>query len=328
MPRESRLPPEWKCLEGVVSYVQRVSDTEFSSSCPSCGGEPHPTGEWPDRCRLFVDGNHPRLWCRRCNLVAYPDQFGDDSWTRPDPAQIQRWREEQRRREDARRRSAERALENLRDNRVWERYHEALGTVGRNYWLRRGIPEFWQDWWQLGWRDRWNIRTNDGWHTTPSASIPLFDAAGDVLDIKHRLVNPAPGRGKYRYELGGQGNPPFLVDREKEVAGDVIAVEGEIKAMVVAVTLDDPKAVILGMPGLTPGEKTLSALAEAEHITLVTDPGSRKQTWELVKQLGRERCSVLIPPLKIDDGILQAGMNGRELRALLKTAIPTGGKAA
>ena len=78
MPREHPLPPHWAVLAGKVDYVQRVSNTEYSSSCPQCGGTPHPNGELPDRCRLFVD-EHPTLFCRKCGLVAYPDQFGADS---------------------------------------------------------------------------------------------------------------------------------------------------------------------------------------------------------------------------------------------------------
>lgn len=53
--REAALPPQWACLTGKVLFVQQHSPTEWSSTCPECGGDVHPSGEWPDRCRLFVD---------------------------------------------------------------------------------------------------------------------------------------------------------------------------------------------------------------------------------------------------------------------------------
>jgi hypothetical protein len=316
MPREVGLPPIFAWLN--VRYVQQVSPTELSASCPQCGGEPHPNGEWPDRLRIFLDSK-PLAWCRRCNYMRFADQGEGEL----NPDELEKWRKEQEQREMARQRSAERALANLRSARIWERYHEALDDHARSWWHRRGVPAHWQDWWQLGWRDEYRVPVGgDRWHRTPAASIPLLDASGECANIKLRLVNPPNDAGKYRYELRGQAHPPFLCNPEQRMTGHVIAVEGEIKAMVTFLTLDDANTAMVGLPGASPGKESLAVLSDAEHITLVMDPGAREAAWNLVKQLGRERCSVLIPPVKIDDGILQAQMTRHDVRRMLRNAIP------
>lgn len=111
--RESALPPQWTCLTGKVRYVQQHSPTEWSATCPECGGDVHPSGEWPDNCRLFT-GEHPFLWCSYCGLLAYPDQYGDSAYTRPSTQELQKFRQKQIDREEAALRSADQAIAFLR----------------------------------------------------------------------------------------------------------------------------------------------------------------------------------------------------------------------
>ena len=124
MPREAPLPPIWSHLR--VNYVQRVSEKEYSASCPRCGGEVHQDGEWPDRLRIFVD-DKPLIWCRRCSLLQFPDQTDSPPVNR---AELDAWRQKQIEREESRKRSAERALQLLRDSERWRRYHRCRQTSG------------------------------------------------------------------------------------------------------------------------------------------------------------------------------------------------------
>ena len=312
MIREATLPPEWAVLRGKVNYVQRESAKTYTCSCPFCGGEIHPNGELPDRCTLFVD-THPTLYCRVCGKVAYPDNFGDGTYRRPSQAELQERRRELIQREEARKRSAERALVALRNDRMWVRYHEQLNGTGRLYWERRGLSDFWQDFWQLGWQPRspWQCAT---------ATIPLFAQAWQPLNIKHRLIGVE--KGKYRYELAGQLQPMFLCNPGEPVAGHVYAVEGEIKAMVTFATLDSGEVCMVGLPGTSPALPIIEQLQQAERITLIMDPGAEEQAHDLALRIGAAKCRLLIPPMKIDDGILAAGLSGADVRRILAQAAP------
>ena len=314
MPRPATLPPAFGSLCHGLQYVQHVSDIEYSAECPECGGIVHPNNEFPDRFRLFLDG-HPRAWCRRCGYFVWADQVDKDA-SPPTPQALDQWRKEQVAREEARKRSAELALTNLRKRETWRIYYDQLGPMGRAYWAKRGISWAWQDWWRLGWQpeSRWGV---------PTATIPIFGYQWEAQNIKHRLIGVTEVGGKYRYELYGQQQALFLCNPEKPLGGHVIVVEGEIKAAVTFATLDDSKVNMVGLPGATPGQHIVEQFAECDKITLVLDPGAEKHARQLAKQLGKKRCRVLTPPMKIDDGILAAQMTGQDVRRLLNQAVPT-----
>jgi len=217
---------------------------------------------------------------------------------------------------------AQTALEELRSAQRWLQYHAQMDRAARDYWRKRGIPDVWQDIWQLGWNYKMKIGIAGGSHDTQTATIPLFDETESVVNIKHRLITPPLGAGKYRYEVSGLSAPLFLASPEAGISENIILVEGEIKAMVLYITLDDRKACVIGMPGLGTSANELNRLEKAQRITLVTDPGSRAEAWRLVKILGRKRCRVLIPPLKIDDGILTAGLGKNDVKQMLNSAVP------
>jgi hypothetical protein len=316
MTREAQLPAQWQCLEGRVHFVQKVTAVEYHASCFACGGSPHPNGEWPDRLVLIAD-EHPRCFCRKCGLKAFPDQLGDSTYSRPSPEQVETWRREMEEREQDRKQSAERALAHLRDTKLWERYADMCGDREQQHWIARGIPSGFQVLWTLGFD-----------HQRQSLTIPLFDASGNIANIKHRYLDPPPGRGRYFYELPGQPQPMFRCTPEEPLTGNVTVVEGEIKAMVLFVTLDDSNERIVGLPGLNPSAGIVKELEQAEQITLILDPGADKRGPDgqpapgakVVMDLGRGRCRVLIPPAKIDDMLLAMAADRWDARRLLKQA--------
>lgn len=316
MAREVSLPPVFARYAGRVHYVQQVSDTEYSSSCPTCGGDVHPGGEWPDRCRWFTDGKE-RGWCRRCGAMHWPDDA-----TRPDPVALEKWRKEQAEREEARKRSAERALANLAERRIWEHYQAQMCEHSRTIWRRRGVPDALQDFWKLGydpahafWRDGAEFRSE-------TLTIPIFGPDWSPLNIKHRLLAPPENYSKYRYELAGVSDGLlWRVDPNDPLDGHVIAVEGEIKGMVVAARGGDSVGRIVGLPGTNPSPAIKAQLAQADKITLCLDPDATKQAVHLANALGIERCWMLRLPTKIDDGILAADMGADEVRMMLRGAV-------
>jgi len=319
MRQEASLPPVFTAYVGKVSYVQIESSTTFTSSCPACGGDVHPGGEFPDRCTWFLEGK-PLGFCRRCGGLFWPDANG----YKPDPQELEHWRKRQEQREQERKRSAERALAHLREERFYERYHDQMGEVGKRYWEQRGIPQTYQMWWQLGYDpDHRFFARGEPWHT-PSATIPIMGKDWAPLNVKHRLIKVPPNGGKYRYELAGQGQGLFRCNPDLDLSEHVIAVEGEIKAMVVMVTLDNANAKVVGLPGTNPSDDVITELAEADRVTLIMDPGARSEAWRLTGKLGRQRCRVLIPSMKVDDGILLSKMGKREIETMITTAVPAG----
>jgi hypothetical protein len=316
--RAAPLPPQWACLEGKVQYVQQVSPKEYACSCPKCSDLGHVGHDWPDRCRLFVD-DHPTLFCRKCGLIGFPDQFGDSNFARPSAAEMEKWRADREASEEARKRSAERALEHLRSNKIWESYYDAMDATARAYWRSRGIPDSWQASWWFGWRHAYRVCGDDGcWQDTPAATIPLFDQQGDFLNLKYRIVHPPSGVGKYRYELAGQKQPPFLCNPTC-TSSEAIVVEGELKAAVTFITLDTANIHVIGLPGTNPAPEIVTDLAKFDRVTLIMDPGAEAAARKLRPQIGLKKCRVLIPPAKIDDAILM-GLTAYELRIWLKQA--------
>jgi len=252
-------------------------------------------------------------------LIAYPDQFGDERWQPPTAQELEAFRQKREQSEAARLRSAERALAHLRDTKLWEKYAEMAGDQGRTWWEGRGIPYPFQAIWNLGWDydlSRWGCA---------SATIPLFDQAGDCVNIKHRLTDDSKGR--YRYNIKGDA-PLWLADPDISLENHVIAVEGEVKAAVSYVTLDDPTACIVGLPGLSPSQSITDTLSQADRVTLVLDPGSDKRNgngWstagKLVSAIGRRKTRVIIPPAKVDDALLAAKLDKYAVQRLLAQAV-------
>ena len=313
MPREASLPPEFAALAGKVHHIQQHSPTEYSSSCPVCGDQGHTGKDWPDRFRLFVD-EKVLGWCRRCGHLWFPDMADPDA-PKPTREQVDAWRKEQIAREEDRKRSAERALAHLQDSERWEFYYAQLDDMARAYWERRGIPQDWQSLWRLGW-DRGH-RFGD--FVTDVATIPLFGTGWQIRQIKYRLIDEAKGR--YRYELSGVEGPAFLCDPDGDYSGHVYAIEGEIKAAVTFARLDDAGTAMIGMPGTNPGPSTLDMLRQAGRVTLVMDPNAKRDGIRLAREIGIGKTWLLVPPMKIDDGLLAQGLDRREVRNLLGGAI-------
>ncbi len=257
--------------------------------------------------------------------MAYPDQFGDDRYGKPSEQEIRRWREKRIAEEEERKAKAERALQFLRSSRVWEQYHRELNTAGRAYWRQRGIPDSLQNYWKLGWKDEYILRHDGEEYMGQCATIPIFADGWQIVNIKHRLLYFPDNIGKYRYELSGQPQAMFLANPDIELGGQVYVIEGEIKAMVTWLTLDDKDACVTGLPGCNPPEYIISKLNAAERVILVLDPGAEDAAIKIAKSIGVKKCRVLIPPVKIDDGIIATKPSKQELRAYLRTATPIGG---
>jgi len=194
-------------------------------------------------------------------------------------------------------------------------YHETMGEWAKQAWTERGLDESWQRFYYLGACDDFVI--GDGWHT-PTLTIPIFDEERNVLNIKHRLINPQKPKDKYRPEKSGLGPfPPLLALPEMGYdGGTIIVVEGEIKAMVMWVRAENPDIQVIGVPGLSQF-KSLSSRLFGKNVYVLPDPGGEKEAYEFAKSVNG---SFLRLPDKPDDYVLKMNLHKDEIKALLKQA--------
>jgi hypothetical protein len=322
--KESPLPPEFIELSGKVHYVrERIRGKEWSSSCPQCGGQPHQNGELPDRFRMWTKAKigKPFGWCRACSY-----KWTSEKDYKPDPARLEEWRLQRIEHETRIKEEAEQAIKNLTEVHKWEKYYSWLlsDKIASAYWTGAGIPdEFWWNEWKLGfdpahsfWYD-----TGEGWkeHVTPTATIAARDITKRIINIKHRLLNPLPDGTKYRMEYKTGVEPLFISNLDLDKADYVIKCEGEKKAAVTFLTLDNPKIQVFGMP-VSPSDDLLQ-LIKGKVIIDILDPNMKE--WQEVRLQEAYKdidYRVLRLPMKIDDMILRAGLDKSDMRSMLKQA--------
>lgn len=214
--------------------------------------------------------------------------------------------------------AAQQALKEIRETQIWLKYHEQLmaSDVGKIWWDRRGVPDFWQQYWQLGYETDRRIWIGRELHT-PTATIPVFDGEWQVKNIKHRLIDADSEAGKYRYEYSNLGAPVYLCDPDKPTQNTVVVVEGEIKAMVTYITMDNPNWQVIGIPGKnTPIDAIKQYTADASDVFICCDPDTGKMNEGLAHELGAGRCRIVETPVKIDDYILACGIGKDKLKTL------------
>lgn len=322
--RESPLPPEFVELSGKVHYVrERIRGKEWSSSCPACGGQPHKHGEFPDRFRMWTKAKigKPFGWCRACGF-----KWTSDKEYKPDPAKIEEWRQQRLAEEIRIKEEAEKAIKMLSDVKKWEEYYSWLVSdkIAAAYWKGAGIEdEYWWAEWKLGFdpmHSFWFDGGEKGWieHKTPTATIAMRDPGKRIINIKHRLLNPFEGI-KYRMEYSTGIEPMFIANLDLEKADFILKCEGEKKAAVTWLTLDNPKVQAYGLPK-SPSPEMLEAI-KGKVIIDILDPDIKPKDIERTKESykGIDYRIVQLPD-KIDDMILNIHLKKEGLRGIFRQA--------
>lgn len=303
--RFDNLPAEFQGLTTKVSYVQRVGSTEWSSSCPNCGGVPHKHGGFPDRFRMWTNAhgkNKIMGWCRQCSYVWFPS--GDSA---PSPEEFEKWRKQRIEEEEQRRREAEQAIKLLKSQKIWEFYHKELSAWAFEILNEWGICKENADFWKLGLIKDYVVYP-DKYHS-PAISIPVWDFNGEVRNVKVRILNPQSPSDRYRalYKVGWDA--PFVARPDIKSKDACLVVEGEKKAMVAAAVKQDIQVV--GIPTKTPSPGSLRELDDFKTIYLCLDPDARQEKNGMSPQkrmidiLGKERVKPIDLFGKLDDLILK-----------------------
>lgn len=336
MIRSAALPPEFHELQGKVFHIQKVSNNEYSSSCPECGGVPHQNGDLPDRFRMLRKNRrgNPMGFCRKCNYTFIPT---DDRYTSQSPAHI---RPEDRKPVLPTEEELS-AVERFKKNNKALQYYQQMPIEGRMAWYERGVTDAIIDYYKLGWMDHYPITDKETGEklVTDALTIPCYDEQWNITQIYYRLMK-SDVKGKYR-QTRGIIPSLFIADPDEPLTGNVILLEGQIKAIV---TMDMIMNVggekynpylgkmfdlnVCAMPTCWPTDITLYPLRNAKKIFINLDPdiyenenGEKifEKAIEILRVMfGRELYELQLWG-KIDDMLLDGSLTAESLLDMLGT---------
>ena len=272
----------WKCFSGdcgggdVIDFVMKWRGYDFKRACEFLGGDVH----------------------------ADPVEMERLARERVERAKIEL---------EQKQNAYEAALKELQFAEKHLHYHNTMGAWARQMWQVRGLDDGMQDFWTLGACEDFTI--NEGYHT-PTLTIPIFGEEMDLLNIKHRLVNPQKPNDKYRPEKSGLGPfPPFLAIPAMGYDGGLIIVtEGEIKAMVTWATVSESDVQVIGVPGRS-SFKAIADKVRGKNVVVIPDPGAERDAFDFAKSI---QARYLPMPAKVDDYILETGIKSDGFYALIK----------
>lgn len=318
------LPAEFQPIAHLVHDVRRKSHNEYSSSCPACGDAGHKSGSLVDRFVMFPISKYgfPLGFCRRCGY----------RWTakgkEPSKEQLEEWRKNQIEVEKARLEAAQRALELLQNDKMWELFYSQNNEWSKQVFREWGIADSWIEYLRLGLMPDYIVKHGDEQYHSPAATIPVWNVGGIVQNIKLRVLNPKDGADRYRnfYAMGSSFLFVPLYDLPLRGAGMIV--EGEKKAIVMEQTLNDPSLRVVGLQSKTPSPEIFDQMKDLDPIYIWLDPDakikenkSKESAVEYVSRLvGKERARIVDCPIKSDDGIVQWGLEPKKYLLTAKKA--------
>lgn len=239
----------------------RLIGKEYHMACLACG-----PGESKDRVFIPIDNGPVRAVCRLCGNVLFPDAVDQNLSSAELAAKQAEW--EAKRKAEEKRKEA--ILQRRKREKPWIAWHEQMGTNGIIAWAQKGIGEKTIEQYKLGYVEQRQFGTNGHAFVSNALTLPAWMYDTDVASVQFRVLNPQNDSGKYRYLYG---MPPSLFNAipNKPIDGDIILVEGAIKAMVLQDQLGDPYHII-AIPSLGVSAKLLTDVSVASRVTLCLDP--------------------------------------------------------
>jgi hypothetical protein len=338
---------------------------EWSGRCPFCGHLPGGA----DKNGFSVQPYHtpePRWLCRKCTDGKWQDVidfierrdnldfmgavkalFGQDVKLAPD--EVERLRKERAERialqQQEERDETERRRDELNRSGAWLEYWKNLDRYDmRDLWRKRGLADLWQDYFKVGFCPERTFGYDEQFFKSPTLTIPTFHPVMDqenpegrelswkCAQLIHRLLLPEPPGGKYRPHLAGCGKPLFRADIFAPIHGDVLLVEGEIKAAVAWAHIQDyvyahhygpgilGRFQVVGTAGQGFKPESAVELTGAERIWICLDPDASEAAGRVGKLLGPKRCRIIQLPSKIDDMLIDGRLDAGDLPGLMNTA--------
>jgi hypothetical protein len=312
MLRTDFLPAEFEPISHLVSYAERRSRNEFHSSCPQCGGS---EGNQPHRFVMFLISKYgfPMGFCRVCGY-----RWTAKNGKEPTREQIEEWRRNQIEVEKARIEYAQRALELLQNDKVWERFYLGNNEWSKGVFREWGISDSWIDYLRLGLMPDYLVKHGEEAYHSPAATIPVWNVGGVVQNIKIRVLNPKTSADRYRNFYAMGSSFLFVPLYDLPLCGAGVVVEGEKKAIVLEQTLNNPSLRVVGLGSKSASPTIFAELKNLDPVYVWLDPdafqsegGKESAVDRTVRLLGKERVRIVNCPIKVDDGIVKYDLNPR-----------------
>lgn len=312
-------PPDIIARFGYLPDHKYRGGNEHSSACPKCGGAKG-RQDLSDRFRFWERPGAPsNFWCRRCGFQGFTD---DNKETAPDPERIKELDEIRQRetaKEEARLQSK---IIDLQKQAYWRGYHDAMSDQQRELWRRAGIPNEFQDYWQLGYKAEYQGAD----FTSPALTIPYFGAEWQAQTIQYRLLSPPAPSDKYRFQAGLKTSL-WMADPDSEVKNAVILCEGMKKAAVTFIEIvarANGRYSLVAVPSKMPGADLLEILRNADPLYIVLDPdaytGKTPAINRMVKMVTAPKRVVKLP-VKADDFFTAYGGTAVEFMRFLDMGV-------
>lgn len=311
----SPLPPELERRWGNLPFIRQRGTNEFSSACPKCLDIGHAGHEAPDRFRMF-GGDHARGWCRRCGYQEFANSDRKEFVITPEMRAG--WLAERVTREKSELEKAHHALDLLKREALWLKWHDGMTAGQREVWHAKGVPDWAIDYYSLGYCPCKSVWSDGAEFTTATMTIPVYAPGWDLVNIRHRLITPPNPQDKYRPDRAGIPAQLYLTNPDEKPSGQVILVEGEIKSIVVYDRLGDYKTQVIGLPGKNPRDDLLEKLSDCDRVWVVLDPDAARQAFDIGKRLGNSRARVVTMQAKPDDLFTMYGAGADDFRAALR----------
>ncbi len=324
------LPQELERFAGLPD-LQFRGNGEWSSACPVCGGGGK-RYDHSDRFRIFAasGGHNARVWCRQCNYFSWAN---NDTDSRPSPEQIAKAQQIQQSYLEAENKRLRARISQLKETAYWKGYHDAMKEQHRALWRQAGIPNEFQDYWELGFMPEYRGRVGDKEFTSPAMTIPYFEPGRQPSNVQYRLTNPPKPNDKYRFTKGLKPSL-WLADPDQPPKGECLLVEGMKKAGVCFVELvakANQNLSVVAVPSKTPSEAMVNGLKDCEVVYVALDPDAytkeKKQQQTAAARVGEmlgNRARYVHLPAKADDLFVDygftAGMFGNYIRQSTVTA--------
>jgi len=277
--------------------------------CPACGGS--------RRYVVFVDHEFP-LFHGFCDQCGRKDKYWQGR-IHLDPAKIQSLHEQMERERIQLAKERQARLDEFSVSEIWQNLHARLNQSHKQWWKSQGIPDDWQDYYQLGYKPAHRAEHAGQQQVFEAYSIPKFDFGRKLINIDYRLIDAPHEWGKYRPQAG---LPPavFLSNPDlTEYPEEVYVVEGSKKAMVCNIYLSYPEPVFfIGVPSCNSWAGITDKLT-GRRVYIILDPGAEVWASKMARAIGKNAKIIRLPD-KPDDLVMSGALYSGRMDYLKKTA--------
>lgn len=311
----------------ILHYISGQPDRngEVHVNCPMCGKEAK-RGQTHFSFHYDHTGDVAGGYCFVCggkmSIRQIAEYYGlnGDQGDRLDNDELRLLRiEAEQRRQAAKQAELEQrlsALEQMHRCQDHLRYHNQLDEAGREYWHSQGIYDRAIDNFVLGYCDQCPT-----YRESASYTIPVFGYDGELINIRHRLVEE--NGGKYRPHLAGLGQQLFGADVLKGKPERALVLEGEKK--VICYRQNGFSAVGIMGKCARWQRAWFEWFKGVPEIVIALDPDAEGRAWRLGEafaKAGFGGVKIANFPTKPDDAIVLHGARLEDIEAILHTARP------